>query len=265
MGADLKQRSPWRVAMASSIGTSHLAAAQPCQDAHRHREAVGLDGEHVLILTASDGAGTAAAAEVGSALVCETFSRLVADYVEQGGKIDKIGRLLVERWVAGVIYRLRLHARENRVELEDYACTLLAAVVADKEAVFVQIGDGAMVVSTESGWHHVFWPQHGEFANTTNFITSEGGPEAMEFETLGQPIEELAVFTDGIENLVLQKAAKAVHAPFFDSMFPSVRRSQASGVDEALSQALDSYLSSSTVTARTDDDKTLILASRRRS
>lgn len=263
MGADLKQ-SPWRVAMASSIGTSHLAAAQPCQDAHCHREAIGLDGERVMVLTASDGAGTAAAAEVGSALVCETFARLVSDYVEQGGKIEKIGRLLVERWVAGVIYRLRLHARESRAELDDYACTLLAAVVADKEAVFVQIGDGAMVVSAGKGWHHVFWPQHGEFANTTNFITSDGGIEAMEFETLGEQIEEVAVFTDGIENLVLQKAARAVHAPFFDSMFPSVRRSAKPGVDAALSEALDRYLSSPTVTARTDDDKTLILATRRR-
>jgi hypothetical protein len=262
MGADLKQ-SPWRVAMASCIGTSHLAAAQPCQDAHCHREAVGPDGERVMVLAASDGAGTAVAAEVGSALACETFARLVSDFVERGGKVGKIGRPLVERWVTGVAYRLLLHARNAGAEVEDYACTLLAAVVADREAVFLQIGDGAMVVSTGTGWRHVFWPQHGEFANTTNFITSEGGLEAMEFESLAEPVEELAIFTDGIENLVLQKAARTVHAPFFDSMFPSVRRSAKTGVDEALSEALGRYLSSPTITARTDDDKTLILASRR--
>jgi hypothetical protein len=263
MGADLTPRSPWRVAMASSIGTSHLAAAQPCQDAHFHLEAIGLDGERVLVLTASDGAGTAAYAEVGAALACETFARLVANYVEQGGKIEKVGRLLVERWMAGVIYRLRLHARESGLEVEDYACTLLAAVVADEEAMFVQIGDGAMVVSTDEGWHHVFWPQHGEFANSTTFITSEQSLDAMEFETLGGPVDELAMFTDGIENLVLQKAARSVHAPFFDSMFPSVRKSTASGVDAELSHALDKYLSGPAITSRTDDDKTLILASRR--
>jgi hypothetical protein len=47
-------------------------------------------------------------------------------------------------------------------------------------------------------------------------------------------------------------------------MFPPIRKSQASGVDAELSQALDKYLSSPTINSRTDDDKTLILASRRR-
>src|SRR4029078_6225499 len=121
-----------------------------------HIEAIGPEGERVLVLTASDGAGTAACSEIGAALACGTFAPLVADYVEQGGKIDRIGRLLVERWIAGVIYRLRLHARETAAAVEDYACTLLAAVVADRKAMFVQIGDGAMVLSTGDGWHHVF-------------------------------------------------------------------------------------------------------------
>jgi len=37
--------SPWRVAMASSIGQSHVAAAQPCQDTHFHLEVPDADGE----------------------------------------------------------------------------------------------------------------------------------------------------------------------------------------------------------------------------
>jgi hypothetical protein len=258
------QVSPWRVAMASSIGSSHIAAAQPCQDAHYHAEASGPDGERVMVLAVSDGAGSAALAEVGAALVCETFARLVAAYVAQGGKVEAIARPLVERWIAGVVYRLELQAKETGGSLDDYACTLLAAVVADREAVFVQIGDGAMVLSTGAGWRHVFWPQHGEFANTTNFVTSAHRLQAMEFDTLSTPVEELAVFTDGIENLVLQKAAKAAHAPFFDSMFPAVRRSTASGVDAGLSRALGQYLSGPLVSSRTDDDKTLVLASRRK-
>jgi hypothetical protein len=249
--------------MASSIGTSHVAAAKPCQDAHFHVEAAGPDGERVMVLAVSDGAGTAAMAEVGAALVCSTFARLIAAFVEQGGRIESIGRPLVERWIAGVIYRLELHARETGAALKDYACTLLAAAVAEQEAVFVQIGDGAIVLSVTEGWKHVFWPQHGEFANTTNFITSAHRLEALEFEKMCQPVEELALFTDGIENLVLQNAAKAVHAPFFESMFPAVRRSIASGVDAELSWALGGYLSSAPVNDRTDDDKTLVLASRR--
>ena len=72
------------------------------------------------------------------------------------------------------------------------------------------------------------------------------------------------MFTDGIENLVLRKADHAVHAPFFESMFRSVRRSKASGTDDLLCRELGKYLSVPPIIERTDDDKTLILASRRR-
>lgn len=255
--------SLWRVAMASSIGTSHVAAEQPCQDAHYHIEVAGPDGAPVMVLAVSDGAGTAAMAEAGAAMACSTFARLIALYVEQGGQVESIGRPLVERWIAGVIYRLELHAMDMGAALEDYACTLIAAAVGEKDAVFVQIGDGAIVLGAGEGWKHVFWPQHGEFANSTNFITSAHRVEALAFEKMKEPVAELALFTDGIENLVLQKSAKAVHAPFFGSMFPAVRRSTASGVDAELSRALGGYLASAPVNDRTDDDKTLVLASRR--
>ena len=256
--------SPWRVAMASSIGQSHVAAAQPCQDAHFHLEVTDADGRPVMVLAAADGAGSAALAEVGASLACETFGRLVEAYVGKGGRVAAIERPLVERWVMGIAYRLEMHARQSGATLPDYACTLLVAVVGDSSAAFAQIGDGAIVIANGAGWRHVFWPQKGEFANTTNFVTSERAVPAMEFVRLDEPVQEVAVFTDGIENLVLQKATKAAHAPFFDSMFPPVRRSQAAGVDAELSQALDRYLSSPTINDRTDDDKTLILASRRR-
>lgn len=255
---------PWRVAMASSIGQSHVAAAQPCQDAHFHIEAKGADGKPVVVLAVADGAGSAALAEVGASLACETFARLVEAYVAKGGRVAAIERPLVERWITGLVYRIELDARRSGARVQDYSCTLLAAVIADGSAVFVQIGDGAMVISNGAGWRHVFWPQHGEFANTTNFVTSERAVLTMEFMRLDEAVEEVAVFTDGIENLVLQKASRTAYAPFFDSMFPPVRKSQASGLDAELSQALDKYLSSPTVTNRTDDDKTLILASRRR-
>ena len=254
----------WRVAMASSIGQSHVAAAQPCQDAHFHLEAKDADGRPVMVLTAADGAGSAALAELGASLACETFARLVEAYVGNGGRVAGIERQLVERWIMGIAYRLELHARQSGATLPDYACTLLAAVIGDNSAAFAQIGDGAMVIPNGAGWRHVFWPQKGEFANTTNFVTSERAVPAMEFVRLDEAVQEVAVFTDGLENLVLQKAAKAAHAPFFDSMFPPVRQSQSSGIDAELSQALDKYLSSPTINNRTDDDKTLILASRRR-
>lgn len=256
--------SPWRIAMASSVGTAHVAQARRCQDAHGHLEAVDAAGQPVLVVAAADGAGSADRAEVGAMLACDTFVRLAAAYLEQGGTVETIGRPLAERWIAGILYRVELQMRQHGGVLRDYACTLLAALIGTKGAVFLQIGDGAMVVSDGNGWRHVFWPHHGEFANTTTFITSDRAAQAMDFESRHAAVDEIALFTDGLESLVLHKASRSVHGPFFDSMFASVRKSAASGVDAGLSRALGDYLSSARINERTDDDKTLILASRKR-
>jgi hypothetical protein len=253
------------MAMASAIGTSHLASGAPCQDCHFHLTVNDVEGHPVAILVLSDGAGSAAEAETGAKLACHTFARLVADYIEGGGKVENISRELAARWVSGVIYRLSLKSWDQELQPRDYACTLLAAVCGERATAFLQIGDGAIVISDgwTTTWRHVFWPQHGEFANTTNFVTSEDALEVMEFHAARDPVAEIALFSDGLENLLLRKADKSVHAPFFDSMFPSVRRSTATGEDPELSRALAVYLSTPAINERTNDDKTLILATRR--
>jgi hypothetical protein len=146
----------------------------------------------------------------------------------------------------------------------DYSCTLLAALVGVTHAAFVQIGDGAIVVShgEEDGWSYVFWPQHGEFANTTNFIQTTNLDDVLDFELAPRSIDEFAIFSDGIENLVLHKAERSVHQAFFRDMMRPVRESETQGVDRRLSEALCKYLLSAAICERTDDDKTLILATR---
>jgi hypothetical protein len=242
-----------------------MASGLPCQDSHFHLTLNDAAGHPVTILVVSDGAGSASEAAIGSTLTCETFAKLVADYIAAGGLVENISRDLATRWLTGVVYRLSLKSWNEDKDTGDYACTLLAVICGEQATVFLQIGDGAIVISDgwTTGWRHVFWPQHGEFANTTNFITSEDALEVMEFQKTAEPVAELALFTDGLENLVLHKANKTVHAPFFDSMFPSVRNSRAIGEDAGLSRALAQYLSTPKINERTNDDKTLILASRR--
>jgi hypothetical protein len=265
MGPRLTAHAPWRIAMASAVGTSHLASGLPCQDSHFHMTLNDAAGEPVTILVVSDGAGSASQAAIGSTLACQTFARLVGDYISAGGLVGNISRELASRWITGVVYRLSLRSWDEEKDLRDYACTLLAVVCGERATVFLQIGDGAIVISDgwTTAWRHVFWPQHGEFANTTNFITSEDVFEVMDFHNTTEPMAELALFTDGLENLVLNKADRTVHAPFFDSMFSAVRGSRATGEDAELSGALVQYLSTPRVNDRTNDDKTLILATRR--
>ena len=104
----------------------------------------------------------------------------------------------------------------------------------------------------EDGWSWVFWPQHGEFANTTNFVVSENALDVLEFELAPRRIDEIALFTDGLENLVLHHGSKTVHDPFFNALLKPIRQSINDGYDESLSEKLTAYLGSPAFCERTD-------------
>lgn len=264
MGVSLNRAlAPWRLAIGSASGTSHRATGAPCQDSAAHRFVETPDGT-VLIAVVCDGAGSAAHAEIGASLAAQTFVDAAERYFASNGLLADVNRERAADWVKIIAQRLEDEANSAESAARDYACTLVAAVVGVNHAAFIQIGDGAIVVShgPEDGWSYVFWPQHGEFANTTNFIVSPTAGEAMDFELALRSVREIALFSDGIENLVLHRATKSVHESFFAAMFPPVRNSQAAGFDSELSAGLTKYLNSPVICDRTDDDKTLILATR---
>ena len=156
-------------------------------------------------------------------------------------------------------------AEADDLASRDYACTILVAIVGADCAAFMQVGDGAIVVSRRTepdqyAW--VFWPQEGEYANMTQFATEPGADELLEYELVEGSVDELALFTDGLQRLALHYQSLTAHAPFFRPVFAAVRLAP-EGHAEGLSAALADYLRSRPVEQRTDDDKTLILATRR--
>jgi hypothetical protein len=254
----------WRYAYASVAGTSHDKSGSPCQDAGSCRVVEASQGGPILLAMASDGAGSARRSEEGARLA-------VALFVDEfGAACRERGILAIDRpFILGWLTKLRrrIAARAARAGLRggDYACTALGAVIAEDRAVFFQIGDGAIVFSARQhagDYDWVFWPQHGEFANTTNFVTQRDAARALEIEMHAGAIDEVALFTDGIERLVLDLRAKTAHAPFFRPLFGWLAGTKPPAVSEP-SPALLQYLASKQVCDRTDDDKTLIMATRR--
>lgn len=219
----------------------------------------------MLVAVVCDGAGSAAHSEIGSWLTSTTIVELVEVHFENGGCLVDIDRDKVVGWIASTAERLTARARDDGNAPKDYSCTLIAAIVGNEAAVFAQIGDGAIVVShgEADGWSWVFWPHHGEYANQTVFVLSANATDALEFSLAPRRIDELAIFSDGIERMVLHGATKAVNDPFFDQMFISIRASTVRGLDQKLSDRLKDYLGSAVINARTNDDKTLVLATRR--
>ena len=165
MGLDLAPG--WRTIAASVAGVSHGTAGQPCADACAAR----LVGGGLLVAIAADGAGTAERAAQGARLACTTVLELAE---ERAGGPGLAGFDHDEgvRWVEVVRGRLDEAAASAQVDRREFSCTLLVALVDPRRAVFLQIGDGAIVYGRADGRYlPAFWPQTGEYANTTWFVT----------------------------------------------------------------------------------------------
>jgi hypothetical protein len=255
---------PWRYAYASVAGTSHEKTGLACQDAGSCRVVETMEGGSVLLAMASDGAGSARRSAEGAHLATELFLDEFGAACRDNG-ITAIDRAFVLAWLRKLRRKIAARAAASGIRSGDFACTALGVVIADDRAVFFQIGDGAIVVSGRhdfGDYNWVFWPQHGEFANTTNFVTQRNASRAIEVEIHHGQIDDVAIFTDGIERLVLDLAGKAAHAPFFHPLFRWLSATKPPVTSET-SPTIAHYLGSKQVCDRTDDDKTLILATRR--
>lgn len=263
MGLGLNASRRWRAAYASAIGTAHQRLGTPCQDAARCVVIGAADGTEVLVAAVADGAGSASRSHIGAALAVEAFLAAFGDAAAADTALGRIDRGFVVDWIARVQGEIGARAAAEEAALRDYACTLLGAVVTATAAAYVLVGDGAIIVGTEEpeAYAWVAWPQHGEYANVTHFLTEEDAPRVVDFGK-GPAVDEIALFTDGIERLVLDHANRSVHAPAFLPIFCWLRGC-APGSPAGLSEPLAAYLGSDHVNRRTDDDKTLVVATRR--
>lgn len=249
----------WRWLNASVAGTSHLRGNLPCQD-DCLVDVVSSEGGEVLIAIASDGAGSAACAEEGSALACEALCVAMTDWTRTNKTPDTLTPQVAEEWVRCIRAAIETHAKEKNLAPRDFACTVVAAVVSEQSAAFLQIGDGAIVVSIAGAPEVVFWPDSGEYANMTFFVTDDDWPKHLHFEMRAAPVHELALMTDGLQRLALHYGTRTPHAAFFAPMFAALPAE--SGYAAGLEIALVDFLNSGIVNERTDDDKSLVIAVR---
>lgn len=256
----------WRYALASAIGSAHVRNGTPCQDASAG-EICSPAGAATFLGIVSDGAGSAPLSQVGARLACQVWRDAAELQLAHGG-VATLDRAFAEATLAHFQAVLARVARRAARPVRDFACTLLFAAVDEQAAAFAQIGDGAIVVATpgaEAGvpaYDWVFWPQQGEYVNQTVFASEARAAGELCFEQRATRIDELALFSDGLQGMVLDQRTRRAHARFFEPMFSAVRR-EVPGRSASLCRALQSFLGSRTVLARTDDDKSLILASRR--
>lgn len=258
----MNEHGDWQVVQASVTGVAHRNSGVECQDACAVQQLFMTDGIPVLILVAADGAGSAARSREGAERACQTLLAECANWLAQATENDWQPTATVP-WLHNIQTTLAQQAADAGLPLREFACTLLGAIVAPDRALFLQIGDGAIVIGTGDGYQPVFWPQGGEYPNETWFVTDVNAASRLECTTLTESIGEIALLTDGLQSLALHYQSRQAHEPFFRPIFQGLRDYPEDGCLEALTQALEQFLDSPAVNQRTHDDKTLILASRR--
>jgi hypothetical protein len=250
----------WKVLCHSEIGTSHLQTASPCQDSSQV-EVVDTPLGEVLIFVCSDGAGSASHSQYGSEIACEQFLSLAKDFCFN--RLNGLSELSVfdaKLWIDSIRNSLKEKAVESELSIRQFACTLLAGIISESESAFFQIGDGAITFADNGEFKAAFWPQSGEYINTTNFITELESSSKLEFGQFGR-VNSLAVFSDGLERLMLKFDTRSVHEPALRPMLSMLKNASTDELPQ-LQIGLAAFLASDTVNRRTDDDKTLILATR---
>jgi hypothetical protein len=240
----------WVVVGDSVTGTSHRTRNTPCQDEVRYR--TFGPAKDWLVVAAADGAGSSAHSELGARLVC--------DELVKRAQLCATAPTFSREWAVELFGAVRnevvAEAERREVRPRELACTALLAIVGPDRAAFMQLGDGAIVLGDGSG----YWPEPAGYANTTDFLTDNRFAEVIQFTLVDTPIVELAVLTDGLQRLALDFSARTPHLPFFRPLFSRLVSEPA---PESLLEPFRAFLDSAVVNAKTDDDKSLVLAVRR--
>lgn len=249
----------WRWALASQIGTSHIRLGTRKQDALKTFTLQGKDGEQILCAMVCDGAGSAQYGGEGASLTCRLISQAVRQHFSKTDVIPTTEEIW--SWIDTVRDCMAQAAEKREVSRKSFACTFILLIARINENIIVHIGDGAVVGRDHAGeWKALTWPENGEYASSTYFITDDPEPK-IRFVEGNQIYSAYALFSDGIEDLALDHKAMTAHAPFFNSMIRPLDNLSFEGKDQNLSAALATFLDSDRVCDRTDDDKSLILLS----
>lgn len=243
----------WRVIGASVPGTSHEKLGQPCQDAHCWADL----GRGRIVLAVADGAGTAHFGEVGSTIAAAHAVESVARSAQHYSPGNEQWQPILQEAMLVARSAVESEAATRQLRPRDLATTLILVVATPDLVATAQVGDGAAVAMRGGDCVAVTTVHNGEYINHTDFITSPDGLQSARYAVHRVKVDRVAVLSDGLQGLAMKMPEGTPHAPFFEPLFRFIA---AVSNERAGRQQLVAFLRSPRITARADDDLTLLLA-----
>lgn len=252
----------WKFVNATAIGTSHIKHGFPCQDFSLVVGCQDKLGDQNVIAIVSDGAGSCPNSQLGSRLNCYIAAYLIKRWLKKGNLVSNLDLITIHSWINKIKKLLNQKALKLGLSSQkDLASTFLLAIVSKKTNVFVQIGDGVIVTSNQpKNYKQIFWPDNGEYANSTYFITDELAHHQVQIAFVNRPAKKIALLSDGLQNIALDYVRKEPFSPFFEPIFKFFLTNDKFNQREK-NIHLCNFLNSQKVNERTDDDKSVILIS----
>lgn len=254
--------SQWRTAFASAIGTAHINQNTECQDRFACQTVETKSGE-VLIAAVADGAGSTTDGQIGAEIACSFFIEGVSEFLNsQDASVSSLNLEFGRFWIGYFQKKIEELAEKEEKTLRDFASTFIAAIIGENSAAFFQIGDGGAVFSVSGelqSYQFAIAPEESEYINVTDFLTDETAYERLRFVLIEEKIEDVILFSDGVASVAVDFQTNQPHEPFLMPMIAPLRNGNASN---DLNEKLEKFLGAPKINEKTDDDKTIILASR---
>lgn len=244
----------WRWAAASVIGTSHIRTGDRLQDAYA---VSAIRGDYIFAVV-SDGAGSAEFGAYGAWILCRVLKVRFRDWLGKNEGLPDNETL--SDWIDDLRDKISTIAEQRGSMPRQFAATLAALLISPTEVLAIHIGDSSVVGRRDSEWDVICWPENGEYASTTYFVTDDPKPR-LNIVRQKRQYNAFALFTDGVGDLALSHLEQQAYPRFFDPMIRPLDDSQGAGRLRELSRKLEAFLAGPSVCERTDDDKTLILLS----
>ncbi len=105
-------------------------------------------------------------------------------------------------------------------------------VVGAERSYFAQIGDGGLFWDKRE-YQIAFGQIQASMVNETYFVTANDYADHVHFKIIETPINKIAVFSDGLQNVVLDTVKQQPQTGFFKSLFGEFRE----GIDQKPSKS----------------------------